>query len=118
MTLRVGPCVAKKAKRRGTGVTHDSCSSEWLCIHDMGVFFPVCIWFLSLTGKTVDGRYYIHIVANYIQAFMCIMFPDGYDYFQDKNALCHLANIISDRFEERDLQLQLLPSPTPLPDRI
>jgi len=58
---------------------------------------------------------YLRIVADHVHNFMTTVYP-SYGYFQQDNAPCHKAQIISDWFLEHDNEFTLLKWAPQLPD--
>ncbi len=58
---------------------------------------------------------YLSIVADYFHPFMTTVYPSS-DGFQQDNAACHKAQIISDWFLEHDNEFTLLKWPPQSPD--
>ncbi len=56
------------------------------------------------------------IVADHVHPFMTTVHPSSKDYFQQDNAPCHKAQIISDWFREHDKEFTLLKWPPQSPD--
>ncbi len=59
---------------------------------------------------------YLSIVADHVHPFMTTVCPSSGGYFQQDNAPCHKAQIISDWFLEHDNKLTLLKWPPQSPD--
>ncbi len=59
---------------------------------------------------------YLSIVADHVHPFMTTVYPSSDDYFQQDNAACHKAQIISDWFLEHDNEFTLLKCPPQSPD--
>ncbi len=51
---------------------------------------------------------YLSIVADHVHPFMTTVYPSSDGYFQQDNAPCHKAQIISDWFLEHDTEFTLL----------
>jgi len=51
---------------------------------------------------------YLCIVADYVHPFMTTVYPSSDNFFQQDNASCHKAQIISDWFLEHDNEFTLL----------
>ncbi len=51
---------------------------------------------------------YLSIVADHVLPFMTTVYPSSDGYFQQDNASCHKAQIISDWFLEHDTEFTLL----------
>ncbi len=54
---------------------------------------------------------YLSIVAEHVHPFMTTVYPSSDGYFQQNNATCHKAQIISDWFLELVMELILLKCP-------
>ncbi len=59
---------------------------------------------------------YLSIVADHVHPFMTTVYPSSDGYFQQDNASCHKAKIISDWFLEHDTEFTLLKWPPQSPD--
>ncbi len=59
---------------------------------------------------------YPSIVADHVNPFMTTVYPSSEGYFQQHNAACHKAQIISDWFLEHDNEFTLLKWPPQSPD--
>jgi len=59
---------------------------------------------------------YLSIVAYHVHPFMTTVYTSSDDYFQQDNAPCHKAQIISDWFLEHDNAFTLLKWPPQSPD--
>ncbi len=59
---------------------------------------------------------YLSIVADHVLTFMTTVYPSSDEYFQQDNAPCHKAQIISDWFLEHDNEFTLLKWPPQSPD--
>ncbi len=59
---------------------------------------------------------YLSIVADHVHPFMTTVYPSSDGYFQQVNAPCHKAQIISDWFLEHDNEFTLLKWPPQSPD--
>ncbi len=59
---------------------------------------------------------YLSIVADHVHPFMTTMYTSSDGYFQQDNAPCHKAQIISDWFLEHDNEFTLLKLPPQSPD--
>ncbi len=58
--------------------------------HTLGLFVPI--------KHRLSATVYLSIVADHVHPFMTTMYPSSDDYFQQDNAPCHKAQIISDWF--------------------
>ncbi len=58
----------------------------------------------------------LSIVAEHVYPFMTTVYPSSDGYFQQDNAPCHAAQIISDWFLEHDNEFTLLKWPSQSPD--
>ncbi len=59
---------------------------------------------------------YLSIVTDHVHPFMATVYPSSDGYFQQDNAPCHKAQIISDWFLEHDNEFTLLKWPPQSPD--
>ncbi len=59
---------------------------------------------------------YLSIVADHVHPFWTTVYPSSDGYFQQDNAPCHKAQIISDWFLEHDTEFTLLKWPPQSPD--
>ncbi len=59
---------------------------------------------------------YLSIVADHVHPFMTTVYPSSDGYFQQDNAPCHKAQIISNWFLEHDNEFTLLKWPPQSPD--
>ncbi len=59
---------------------------------------------------------YLSIVADHVHPFMTTVYPSSDSYFQQYNAPCHKAQIISDWFLEHDNEFTLVKWPPQSPD--
>ncbi len=64
---------------------------------------------LGKTGSNTTA--YLSIVADHVHPFMTTVYPSSDGYFQQDNAACHKAQIISDWFLEHDNEFTLLKWP-------
>ncbi len=64
----------------------------------------------------LNATAYLSIVADHIHPFMTTVYPSSDAYFQQDNAPCHKAQIISDWFLEHDNDFTLLKWPPQSPD--
>ncbi len=64
----------------------------------------------------LNATAYLSIVADHVHPFMTTVYPSSDDYFQQDNAPCHKAQIISDWFLEHDNEFTLLKRPPQSPD--
>ncbi len=64
----------------------------------------------------INATIYLSIVADHAHPFMTTVYPSSNDYFQQDNAPCHKAQIISDWFLEHDNEFTLLKWPPQSPD--
>ncbi len=64
----------------------------------------------------LNATAYLSIVANHVHPFMTTVYPSSDGYFQQDNAPCHKAQIISDWFLEHDNEFTLLKWPPQSPD--
>ncbi len=59
----------------------------------------------------LNATAYLSIVADHVHLFMITVYPSSDGYFQQDNAPCHKAQIISDWFLEHDNEFTLLKWP-------
>ncbi len=59
----------------------------------------------------LNATAYLSIVADHVHPFMTTVYPSSDGYFQQDNAPCHKAQIISDWFLEHDNEFTLLKWP-------
>ncbi len=59
---------------------------------------------------------YLNIVADHVHPFMTTVYPSSDRYFQQDNAPCHKAQIISDWFLKNENEFTLLKWPPQSPD--
>ncbi len=59
----------------------------------------------------LNATSYLSIVADHVLPFMTTVYPSSDGYFQQDNAPCHKAQIISDWFLEHDNEFTLLKWP-------
>ncbi len=76
--------------------------------HPLGPLVPV--------EHRLNATAYLSIVADHIHPFMTTVYPSSDSYFQQDNAPCHKAQIISDWLLEHDNEFTLLKWPPQSPD--
>ncbi len=76
--------------------------------HTLGPLVPI--------KHCLNTTAYLSIVADHVHAFMITVHSSSDGYFQQDNAPCHKAQIISDWFLEYDNELTLLKWPPQSPD--
>ncbi len=76
--------------------------------HTLGPLVPI--------EHCLNTTAYLSIVADHVHPFMTTVYPSSDDYFQQDNAPCHKAQIISDWFLEHDNEFTLLKWPPQSPD--
>ncbi len=59
----------------------------------------------------LNATAYLSIVADHVHPFMTTVYPSSDGYFQQDNAPCHKAQIISDWFLEHDNEFTFLKWP-------
>ncbi len=64
----------------------------------------------------LNATVYLSIVADHVHPFMTTVYPSSDGYFQQDNAPCHKAQIMSDWFLEYDNEFTLLKWPPQSPD--
>ncbi len=72
--------------------------------------------FLVPIEHRLNTTVYLSIVADHVHPFMTTVYPSSDEYFQQDNAPCHKAQIISDWLHEHDKELTLLKWPPQSPD--
>ncbi len=76
--------------------------------HTLGVLVPI--------EHGLNAAVYLSIVADHVHPFMTTVYPSSDGYFQQDNAPCDKAQIISDWFLEHDNEFTLLKWPPQSPD--
>ncbi len=80
-----------------------------------GVIWGIFSWHylgpLVPTEHRLNATGYLGIVADHVHSFITTVCPSSYGYFQQDNAPCHKAQIISDWFLEHENEFTLLPWP-------
>ncbi len=76
--------------------------------HTLGPLVPI--------EHRLNATAYLSIVADHVHPFMTTVYPSSDGYFQQDNAPCHKAQIISDWFLEHDNEFTLLKWPPQSPD--
>ncbi len=76
--------------------------------HTLGPLVPI--------DHCFNATAYLSIVADHVYPFMTTVYPSSDGYFQQDNAPCHQAQIISDWFLEHDNEFNLLKRPPQSPD--
>ncbi len=76
--------------------------------HTLGPLVPI--------ERRLNATAYLSIVADHVHPFMTTMYPSSDGYFQQDNAPCHKAQIISDWILEHDNEFTLLKWPPQSPD--
>jgi len=71
---------------------------------------------VMVSWHTLGPFAYLSIVADHVHPFMTTVYPSSDGYFQQDNASCHKAQIISDWFLEHDNEFTLLKWPPQSPD--
>ncbi len=83
-----------------------------------GIFSWHTLGSLVSTVHRLNATAYLSIVADHVHPFMTTVYPSSDEYFQQDNAPCHKAQIISDWFLEHENQFTLLKWPPQSPDLI
>ncbi len=76
--------------------------------HTLGPLVPI--------EHRLNATVYLSIVADHVHPFMTTVYSSSDGYFQQDNAPCHKAQIISDWFLEHDNEFTLLKWPSQSPD--
>ncbi len=92
-------CLVSTVQAGGGGVMVSGICS-W---HTLGPLVPI-----EHRLNTTDS---LSIVADHVHPFMTTVYPSSDGYFQQDNAPCHKAQIISDWFVEHDNEFTLFKSP-------
>ncbi len=71
--------------------------------HPLGPLVPI--------EHNLNATDYLSIIADHVHSFMTTVYPSSDGYFQQDNAPCHKAQIISDWFLEHDNEFTLLKWP-------
>ncbi len=81
-----------------------------------GIFSWHTLGPLVLIAHCLNATAYLSIVADHVHPFMTTVYSSSDGYFQQDNAPCHKAQIISDWFLEHDNEFTLLIWPPHSPD--
>ncbi len=81
-----------------------------------GIFSWYTLGPLIPIDHRLNATAYPSIVADHVHPFMTTVYPSSDGYFQQDNAPCHQAQIISDWFLEHDNEFTLLKWPPQSPD--
>ncbi len=97
-------CLVSTVQAGGGGVM------VWRLIpwHTLGPLVPI--------EHCLNATAYLSIVADHVHPFMTTVYPSSKGYFQQDNAPCHKAQIISDWFLEHDNEFNLHKWPPQSPD--
>ncbi len=97
-------CLVSTVQAAGSGVM------VWVIFswHTSGPFVPI--------EHRLNATTYLSIVVDHVHPFMTTVYPSSDGYFQQDNASCHKAQIISDWFLEHDNEFTLLKWPPQSPD--
>ncbi len=76
--------------------------------HTLGLLVPI--------EHRLNATGFLSIFADHVHPFMTTVYPSSDGYFQQDNARCHKAQIISDWFLEHDNEFTLLKCPPQSPD--
>jgi len=68
--------------------------------HTLGPLVPI--------GQSLNATAYLSIVSDHVHPFMATMCPFSDGYFQQDNAPCHKAQIISNWLLEHDNEFTVL----------
>ncbi len=86
-------------------------SGWWWWFNGWGIFSS-----LVPTEHRLNATAYLSIIADHVHPFMTTVYTSSDGYFQQDNAPCHKAQIISDWFLEHDNEFTLLKCPPQSPD--
>ncbi len=81
-----------------------------------GIFSWHTLYQLVPIEPCLNATVYLSIFADHVHPFMTTVYPSSDGYFQQDNAPCHKAQIISDWFLEHDNEFTLLKWPPQSPD--
>ncbi len=81
-----------------------------------GIFSWLTLGRLVSIDYSLNATAYLSIVADHVHPFMTTVYLSSDGYFQQDNAPCHKAQIISDWFLEHDNEFTLLKWPPQSPD--
>ncbi len=81
-----------------------------------GIFFWHTLGPLIPIEHCLNATAYLSIVADHVHPFMTTVYPSSDGYFQQDNAPCHKAQIISDWFLEHENEFTLLKWPPQSPE--
>ncbi len=81
-----------------------------------GIFYWHTLGPLAPIEHRLITTAYLSIVADHVHSFMTTVYTSSYNYFQQDNAPCHKAQIISDWFLEHDNEFNSLKCPPQSPD--
>ncbi len=70
------------------------------------IFLAHCTNLVPIEHR-LNATAYLSIVADHVHPFMTTVYPSSDEYFQQDNAPCHKAQIISDWFLEHDCNCQI-----------
>ncbi len=84
------------------------CIVSMVSWHTLGPLIPI--------EHRLHATAYLSIIADHVHPFMTTVYPSSDGYFQQDNAPCHKAQIISDWFLEHDNEFTLLKWPPQSPD--
>ncbi len=90
-------------------------SGCWWC-NGLGDIFLAHFGPLVPIEHRLNATVYLSIVADHVHPFMTTVYSSSDGYFQQDNAPCHKAQIISDWFLEHDNEFTLLKWPPQSPD--
>jgi len=92
------------------------CAGWWWWCNDVGMFSWHTLGPLVPIGHFLIATAYLSIVSDHVHPFMATMSPSSDGYFQQDNASCHKAGIISNWFLDHDNELTVLKWPPQSPD--
>ncbi len=81
-----------------------------------GIFYWHTLGPLVKFEHRLNATVYLSIVADHVHSFMTTVYPSSDGYFQQDNAPCHKAQIISDWCFEHDKEFTLFKWPPQSPD--
>jgi len=96
---------------------HYHCAGWWWWCNGVGDdFLAHFISPLVPIGHRLNAMAYLSIVSDHVHPFIASMYPSSDGYFQQDNAPCHKARIISNWFLEHVNEFTVLKWPPQSPD--
>jgi len=92
------------------------CAGWWWWCNGVCMFTWHTLGPLEPIGHGLNATAYPSIVSDHVHPFMATMYPSSDGYFQQDNAPCHKARILSNWFLEHDNEFTVLQWPPQSPD--